>query len=62
MLHDRTSSIFFLIVSVIVFIGSVQLGLGTTRQPGPGFITFGTSGLLGILSLIGIARTFVKKK
>ena len=62
MLHDRTSSLFFLIVSVIVFIGSIQLGLGTTRQPGPGFITFGASGLLGILSLIGTARTFVKKK
>jgi putative tricarboxylic transport membrane protein len=62
MLHDRTSSVFFLIVSVIVFVGSIQLGLGSTRQPGPGFITFGASGLLGILSLIGIARTFVKKK
>jgi len=62
MLHDRTSSLFFLIVSAIVFTGSIQLGLGTTRQPGPGFVTFGASGLLGILSLIGIARTFVKKK
>ena len=62
MLHDRTSSIFFLIVSVIVFVGSIQLGLGSTRQPGPGFITFGASGLMGILSLIGTARTFVKKK
>jgi len=62
MLHDRTSSLFFLIVSAIVFTGSITLGLGTTRQPGPGFVTFGASGLLGILSLIGIARTFVKKK
>ena len=62
MLHDRTSSVFFLIVSVIVFVGSIQLGLGSTRQPGPGFITFGASGLMGILSLIGTARTFVKKK
>jgi putative tricarboxylic transport membrane protein len=62
MLHDRTSSVFFLIVSVIVFVGSIQLGLGSTRQPGPGFITSGASGLLGILSLIGTARTFVKKK
>lgn len=61
MFHDRTSSIFFLTVSVMVFVGSIQLGLGTTRQPGPGFITFGASGLLGILSLIGFVRTFPGK-
>lgn len=61
MLHDRASSIFFFAVSVIVFVGSIQLGLGTTRQPGPGFITFGASGLLGILSIIGFLRTFSGK-
>jgi hypothetical protein len=62
MVHERTSSIFFLVVSVIVFIGSMQLGIGTTRQPGPGFITFGASGLLGILSLIALLKTLAKKK
>ena len=62
MSHDRTSSIFFLVVSIIVFVGSIQLGLGTTRQPGPGFITFGASGLLGILSLIAFLKTLVKKE
>jgi len=46
---------------VIVFVGSIQLGLGTTRQPGPGFITFGASGLLGVLSLICLIRTFAGK-
>jgi len=62
MAHDRTSSIFFLAVSAIVFFGSIKLGLGTTRQPGPGFITFGASILLGVLSFIVLVRTFVKKK
>ena len=61
MLHDRTSSLFFLAVSIIVFVGSVRLGLGTTHQPGPGFVTFGASGLLGILSLIAFLRTVLKK-
>jgi hypothetical protein len=46
----------------MVFVGSIHLGLGTTRQPGPGFITFGASGLLGILSLIGFVRTFTGKR
>ncbi len=62
MIHDRTSSIFFLVLSIVVFIGSVQLGIGTARQPGPGFITFGASGLLGILSLIVFLRALVKKE
>jgi putative tricarboxylic transport membrane protein len=61
MSHDRASSIFFLAVSIVVFVGSVQLGIGTARQPGPGFITFGASGLLGILSLIIFLRTLAKK-
>jgi hypothetical protein len=61
MSHDRTSSMFFLAVSIVVFIGSVQLGIGTARQPGAGFITFGASGLLGVISLIVFLRTFSKK-
>jgi putative tricarboxylic transport membrane protein len=61
MSHDRTSSIFFLVVSIAVFVGSIQLGIGTARQPGPGFITFGASGLLGILSLIALLKTLARK-
>jgi putative tricarboxylic transport membrane protein len=61
MSHDRTSSMFFLAVSIIVIVGSIQLGLGTTHQPGPGFVTFGASGLLGILSLAAFLRTILKK-
>jgi putative tricarboxylic transport membrane protein len=62
MSHDRISSIFFLAISIAVFTGSVQLGIGTPRQPGPGFITFGASGLLGIISLIIFLRTLIKKE
>ena len=62
MLHDRTSSIFLLMVSVTVLVGSVRLGIGTTRQPGPGFITFGASALLGLLSLVEFCKTLIKKE
>jgi putative tricarboxylic transport membrane protein len=62
MSHERTSSIFFLTVSIAVFVGSLQLGLGTTHQPGPGFVSFGASGLLGLLSLIAFLRTFAGKE
>lgn len=62
MSHDRTSSIFFLAISIAVFVGSVQLGIGTARQPGPGFITSGASGLLGIISLIIFLKTLARKE
>ncbi|HVN97864.1 MAG TPA: tripartite tricarboxylate transporter TctB family protein [Syntrophorhabdaceae bacterium] len=62
MTRDLTSSLFFLMVSVVVFVGSIKLGLGTTRQPGPGFITFGASGLLGILSLVELVRAFTVRQ
>ena len=48
---DQTSSLFWLLVSIAVFVESIRLGIGTVHDPGRGFITFGASGILGILSL-----------
>lgn len=49
--YDRISSAFWFLVSVVVFTESVRLGVGTLHNPGRGFLTFGASGLLGILSI-----------
>jgi ammonia channel protein AmtB len=46
-----TSSLFWLLLSIAVFAESVRLGIGQVHDPGRGFITFGASGILGILSL-----------
>ena len=62
MTYDRGSSFFWLTFSLLVFIESFRLGLGTLRNPGMGFITFGASGLLGILSLILFLQTIVRKE
>ena len=62
MIHDRSSSLFLLLISVVVLAASLQAGLGTTRQPGPGFITFGASVLLAILSLVLFLRTFIQTR
>jgi hypothetical protein len=37
------------------------MGVGTLRKPGMGFITFGTSVLLGILSLALFLQTILKR-
>ena len=49
---DQTSSLFWLLVSISVFVESLRLGIGTPQNPGMGFMTFGASGILGILSLL----------
>ena len=59
--HDRGSSLFWLIFSVCVCTESIRLGLGTPRNPGMGFMTFGASVLLGLFSLIVLFQTLSKR-
>jgi hypothetical protein len=58
---DQTSSLFWLLVSLSVFIESVRLGIGTPQNPGMGFLTFGASGLLGVLSLLLFLQASLQK-
>ena len=62
MMYDRWSGLFWLVLSLTIFIGSIHLGIDTPRSPGPGFMTFGASGLLGILSLILLVKTLLKRE
>jgi hypothetical protein len=59
---DQTSSLFWLLVSVSVFIGSLRLGIGSLHNPGMGFLTFGASGILGVLSLILFLQATLRKE
>ena len=59
---DQTSSLFWLLVSVAVFFESLRLGIGTVQNPGMGFMTFGASGILGILSIALLARASLRKE
>lgn len=60
--YDRGSSLFWLILSIAVIIESLRLGIGTLHNPGMGFLAFCVSGLLGILSLILLIQTSLKKR
>lgn len=59
---DQTSSLFWLLVSIAVFVESIRLGIGTIHDPGRGFITFGSSGILGILSLALFFQASLRKE
>jgi putative tricarboxylic transport membrane protein len=58
---DKTSSFFWLLVSIAVFVESVRLGVGTLPNPGRGFMTLGASGILGILSLALFLQACLRK-
>jgi hypothetical protein len=58
---DQRSSLFWLLLSISIFIESLRLGIGTPRSPGMGFMSLGTSGLLGILSIVLFLESSLKK-
>jgi hypothetical protein len=60
--YDQGSSLFWLLSSVFVFIESNRLGIGTLQNPETGFISFGASGILGILSNILFLQSSFRKE
>jgi uncharacterized membrane protein len=55
---DRYSSLFLLVIGIIVMIRSVAYGVGTFGEPGLGFITFLAGMVLSILSLALFVSSF----
>ena len=60
--YDRASSLFWLLISIAVFVESIRLEIGTLHNPGRGFVTFGASGILGILSLVLFVQASIRKE
>ena len=60
-MHRRVGTIFWLLIGVYTIVGGLRLGIGSIRQPGPGFIFLLAAALLVFLSLIDLARTFSGK-
>ncbi len=57
--RDRISSLFWLVLSLGICIGSFRLSLGDIHRPGPGFFSFLAGAILGILSfLVFIQQSF----
>ena len=59
---DQISSGFWLLISLAVFVESIRLGIGTLHNPGRGFLTFGASGILGMLSLVLFVQASTRKE
>jgi putative tricarboxylic transport membrane protein len=57
---DRISGAFWFLFSLFITYESHKLGLGTVRQPGPGFLFFWTGVVISILSLAVFTTSFKK--
>ena len=58
---DRWTGIFFLLLSAYVCTESLRLGLGDMHSPGPGFISFWSGLILGLMALGLIIGAFLKE-
>ncbi len=58
--HDRISGLFWLGVSIFACFKSLQVEVGTIRSPGPGFLPFWAGVIVAILSLLLLAKSFVR--
>jgi hypothetical protein len=57
---DRISAVFWLLVGGSALTGSISLGLGTTREPGSGFLSFLASSFVCLMALIIFLQSLKK--
>ena len=58
---DRWTGIFFLLLSAYVCGESLRLELGNMHSPGPGFISFGSGLILGLMAMGLVIGAFLKE-
>ena len=56
--RDRISTLVWLIMAIAICFGSVRLSLGNFHRPGPGFFSFLSGAVLGILSILVFLQSF----
>jgi putative tricarboxylic transport membrane protein len=58
---DQWTGLFFILLSAYVCGESLHLGLGDMHSPGPGFISFWSGLILGVMSLGLVIGSFLRK-
>jgi hypothetical protein len=53
---ETGSGLFFFVLSLLVIVESLRMGTGTMKEPGAGFISLCAGIILGVFSLVLIAR------
>ena len=60
--YDFASSLFWLVLSMVILAESLHLGVGKLHNPGMGFMPFAAAALLGLLAIVLFFQTLAKKK
>lgn len=58
--YDWVSALFFVGIAIAICVKSIQLGLSSLSNPGPGLIPFGCGLILGVMGLVLFGYTFKK--
>ena len=59
---DRFSSLFWVILSLVIAVHSHRMGIGSVGNPGPGFIFFYTALFICLMAVLLLANSWAKKK
>jgi putative tricarboxylic transport membrane protein len=59
---DQFNGVLFLLISVLICMGSLRLPYGNVHNPGPGFLPFWLGVILGLLSIILLITTMLRRK
>jgi len=59
---DQFNGILFLIMAILICLGSIRFPYGNVHNPGPGFLPFWLGVVLGLLSIILLIRTTLQRK
>jgi len=59
--RDFISSLFFLLVSIVICVKSSDMGIGAARNPGTAYFALLSAGTLGVLSLTLFIKTLFSK-
>lgn len=60
--HDQLSGFFWMAISIVVVCMSIQSGMGTFHEPGPGFLPFWSGVILGVLAMILVVTSSLRKR
>ena len=57
---DRWTGVFFILLSAYVCRESLHLGLGSVHSPGPGFLSFWSGLVFGLMALVLVTKSLLK--
>ena len=59
---ERAGGLFWFAVGLISIYGSIKLGLGTLREPGPGFLSFLAGCFISLMAAIVFLQSFLQRQ